>query len=569
MKINKSYKALLFIGILTMSAFLFFNTISTTQAAEISTDIQAGDTIWYTVEEFTPLGDLITPDDPSEGTITGTLVGSQVYVKVMNVQKETLTYYDGSVVKTGLVPTVDISTGGILGSSITLTVPSNTSDTGFEDVILPAGAGLPFPITFGTTTVFNVTDMPESVLPLPLVLNDDYAMHEAVANEAKTALASEGWTMTITNDAAEFALDVHGEDPNSTNSLDVSGSWRKTDGLLQSIELTADINGTQAHMKLGLETKEYKPLKLNVGDDWQLTLDDVGFNYELAGFDATEQADAATQLDAIIAVMDGLSGKVLLDLTVAEIDGLYYRVEGSTYDGELDAMVPLDGDVWLAGFGTLNYQLPRLMVSSSMDTFGFTEADYQRLLSGPGFAITEDWAIYEAFDFSISAVLEGYETLLVEALAAETDVTGTLDISYNGRPTNGGYQLDTSTDFDLTGPLDDGDPATADATITIQQSTSGKMVYDKYGLLTELSFKGSGSVSLTTGESVSITNARFVLKSNFQSDEPLVDNVGDDGNDAVSGGDDSGPGLDVPGFDFYLAIISIMSFGLIIRKRRY
>ncbi|MFV2014503.1 MAG: Heimdall-CTERM domain-containing surface protein, partial [Candidatus Heimdallarchaeota archaeon] len=28
-------------------------------------------------------------------------------------------------------------------------------------------------------------------------------------------------------------------------------------------------------------------------------------------------------------------------------------------------------------------------------------------------------------------------------------------------------------------------------------------------------------------------------------------------------------GLDVPGFDFYLAIISIISLGFILRKKRY
>ncbi|MFV2015698.1 MAG: hypothetical protein ACC656_09740, partial [Candidatus Heimdallarchaeota archaeon] len=87
MNINKSYKALLVMGILVLSAFLVFNAVSTTQAQEVSKDIKAGDTIWYTVEEFTPLGDFIVADDPStEGSITGTLVGSQVYVKVMNVQ---------------------------------------------------------------------------------------------------------------------------------------------------------------------------------------------------------------------------------------------------------------------------------------------------------------------------------------------------------------------------------------------------------------------------------------------------------------------------------------------------
>ncbi|MFV2015435.1 MAG: hypothetical protein ACC656_08420, partial [Candidatus Heimdallarchaeota archaeon] len=450
-------------------------------------------------------------------------------------QKETLTYYDGSVVKTGLVPTVDISTGEILGESITLTVPN---DEGLlEDIILPAGAGLPFPAIFGTVTVLNVSNMPESVLPLPLVLNDDYVLHEAVANEAKTAILAEGGTMTIVNDAAEFSMDVKFTNSTSGEFINLVVSWRKTDGLVQSVKVDFDIEGTAVNMKLVLDRKEYKPLKLNVGDQWKLTVEDFGFEYELAGFDATEQADAATQLDLVIAQMEQAVDENLFDLTVAEIDGLYYRVTGSVYDGETDSMVPLEGDVWLAGFGTLNYQIPRLAVTGSSDSFGYTENDFQRFMSGPGFAITEDWAIYEAFDFSISAVVEGYESLLVDALAAETNVTGTISLSYDGAPKNGGYELTTSTDVDLSGPADDLDPTLG--TVTIKQKTDGKMVYDKYGLLTELSLKGSGSVSVTTGESVTITNARLVLKSNFQSDFDLTDNIGDDGNDAVSGDGDN------------------------------
>lgn len=571
--------------LLTFGAVVLFNSATTTQAAEVSDSIQPGNTIWYNVEEATNLEDFLPTDDDGGG-ISGSLVGSQIYVKVMNVQKETLTYYDGSVIKTGLVPTVDIAVGGLLGQSITLHVPNN--DTGVvEDVVLPAGAGLPFPINFGTVTLFNVTDMPESVLPLPLILNDDYAMHEAVANEAKAALAGEGWDLTIVNDDAEFSLDARLEDPDNNDFVDFVASWAKEDGLLRSLTASIDVNGTAGNMKITYDHKEYKPLKLKVGDKWSLAVDDVGFDYELAGFSAEEQVQASGNLTEAQNAVAAANGQTLFDFEVQEIDGLYYSVDGSTYDGESNSMMPLEDDLWMTGFGTLNYQVGKLAFfagifgggdddgSSESESFGPTlsqdddlsDEDARRLISPPGFAITEDWAVYEAFDFSISAVVEGYESLLVEALASETDIDGTLDISYDGSRKDGGYELSASVDFDLSGPTNASDPTSP--TVSVDVSVDAKMVYDKYGIFESFEISGSGSIRLTTGEFVSINNARLKLVSEFESVEPLTDNVGDDGNDAVSGDDDAGPGLDVPGFDFYLAMISIISLGFIIRKRRY
>lgn len=571
--------------LLTLGAVALLNSATTTQAAEVSDRIQPGHTIWYNVEEATLLEDFL-PTDDNGGGISGSLVGSQIYVKIMNVQKEVLTYYDGSVIKTGLVPTVDIAVGGLLGQSITLHIPNE--ETGVvEDVVLPAGAGLPFPINFGTVTLFNVTDMPESVLPLPLILNDDYDMHEAVANEAKAALAGDGWDLTIVNDDAEFSLDARLEDPDNDDFVDFAASWSKEDGLLRSLTASIDVNGTAGNMKIGYDHKEYKPLKLKVGDKWSLTVDDVGFEYELAGFSAEEQVEASNGLADAQTALASANGQTLFDFEVQELDGLYYRVDGSIYDGESESMMPLEDDLWMSGFGTLNYQIGKLAFFAgifggnddsgseeeglgptlSQDGDGLSVEDARRLISPPGFAITEDWAVYEAFDFSISAVVEGYESLFVEALAIETDIDGTLDISYDGFRRDGGYELSASVDFDLSGPTNASDPLSP--TVSVDVNVAVNMVYDKYGILESFEISGSGSISLTTGEFVSINNARLKLVSDFESVEPLTDNVGDDGNDAVSGDDDGGPGIDVPGFDFYLAMLSILSLGFIIRRRRY
>ena len=121
----------------------------------------------------------------------------------------------------------------------------------------------------------------------------------------------------------------------------------------------------------------------------------------------------------------------------------------------------------------------------------------------------------------------------------------------------------------------------------------GKMVYDKYGILTDVSIQGSGSFSLTTGERLSIINARIILKSSIQSDVALTDNLGDDGNDAVSEDasttqisssvtetlpvsisesdteSDGGAGVELPGYDFRFTVISILSLIFIVKKKRY
>ncbi|MHA2031215.1 MAG: hypothetical protein ACW99Q_17685, partial [Candidatus Kariarchaeaceae archaeon] len=422
-----------------------------------------------------------------------------------------------------------------------------------------------------------VSNFPNSVLPVPLVLNDDYTMHETVANEAAAAISGEGFTLTVTNDAAEFALDLHGENENATSMIDLTASWRKTDGLLQAIEVDADIApeggdpGVTGSMRIVLDKKEHVPLLLDVGDKWKLTVDDVGFDHELSGFSAAEQADVSDVLTQINTQISDINNQVILDLEVKEIDGLYYRVDGMAWDGDTNTMVPFRDIVdtndgwWFSGFGTLNYQLPKFAVGLAgltdlYDTGTFvTEPDKQRFASMPGFVITEDWDIYASFDFTISAIVEGYESLLLDALEAQTEVDATVSMDYTGREKDGGYEVTSSVDASASGPLDQNDPTSP--TITIEGSLSSTMRYDSSGTLKVLETTGSGGASLTTGETISITNARFKFGIDF---DPVNDRPDDD-----AGGEGPIPGLDVPGFDFYLAIMSILSLGFVLRRKRY
>ncbi|OLS26860.1 MAG: hypothetical protein HeimC2_13930 [Candidatus Heimdallarchaeota archaeon LC_2] len=557
MKINKSYKALLIMVFLAFGSFVFFNPLVSTQAGTIN-EIQAGDTIWYTVEQFTDLGVLIPGDE--NGSIAGTFVGSQIYAKVLKVGEDTVTYYDGTTFLTEAVPTVDISTGAILGSPITLSVPDDTGT--LQDVILPAGAGFPVPLQFATISVLNVTNFPSSVLPLPLILNDDWAMHEAIMNELATTISSApGGSASVFSDAAEFTIEGTFVNSTSSESIDIAATWSKADGLLQSVEAHIDVADGKIDMKLALEKKEFKPLVLQVDDTWSLSIDDIGFDLSMANLDPGIQANISAGAQLVQAQIDTLLNQVLIEMTVKEIDGLYYRVTGFTWDSDTGAMIPIESNTWLTGFGTLNYQLPRLAVGGNNTDFFRTQENLKRIFSGPGFAITEDWEIYESFDLSLSAVVEGYESLLIDQLVLQSnvsDVDATVSMLYEGRQKNGGYEVISSTSVDASGPLEleDAPPTT----ISISASTENQMIYDHNGALTLLDFSTSASVSLASGELITLDNAHITLGVEYDFA---------DGDSAP--GDDEGviPGLDVPGFDMYIAIMSIFSLGVIIRKRKY
>jgi hypothetical protein len=574
---RSSKSAILITTILIFSGIMVVHSINNTHAAAIPSELTPGDTVWYSLDKFTSFEDLSNDQD----LVHGTLQGSEVYVKIMDINEESMTYWDGDQHVSAKLPTVDLSTGLILGSDISIDVPVDESNDVYETVTIPEGSGFPLPFTFGTVTQFNITEgsVPEMLFPFPLVLNDDWTLHEALLQEAASFLPADVASVSITNSATSFSIDIQLEDPESTDFVHLVAAWRKSDGLLDNAEASGDVEGDTFEFSISFDRKESRPLQLDVGDKWELSVKQLGFDYSLSGFDPTQQNEIADQLDQIDSQISSIEGTKILSLEVKEIDGLYYRVDGQVYDPETESMMTLsdftDGvDLWMNGFGPVHYRgfgfaslgggltistcyydyYGYEVCESSGPSFnGFTDEEIKRVLNFPGIVMTPDWDIYQAWDKTISAGVEGLEGQIVAALnGVDSDVFGDVNLGFSTTKVNNGeYKVKASAHVDITSNYD-GSRQKIDA--------SAEVAYADHGALKMM--KASGSYSITDGpQKIEIKNAvaEFTVDFNTvntrETDAPAPDNGA--GN----------PLGDLPGFGFYFAILSLFAVSTILRKR--
>ena len=633
MKITFSRGTIFLIAILLTGSLYFTATVTNRVVGQgaVSSDIAPGDTIWYDVTTFDGLDTLIQSDctdttcaEFPEGTaLTGSIAGSSIFVKVMNNQTEQMDYFDGTLNRTGSLPVVDITGGFMTGSQTQLFIPAvaETCDTytdyyGYSyetctsgnpeiDFTLPAGSVLPLPVIFGTATQFGVDGTPTLVLPLPLILNDDYALHEAVMNFVSDEIAANveaDVSLSVENQDGFFALHLSGGNAQDGQGT-IDAQWRKSDGLLESFDL--DITGQGAemfHIKIDLKEVNHHGLNLREGDKFSLTVNQAGFDYVVSGFPAED--DPSTDLDNLQGMLSDLTGLVLAEFVVLDIDGLWYEVSGSLYDADTDRMMSIneltEGEldtVWMSGYGTLH-------MSSSTSTFGlafaptsettytdcFTDyygyescvtvtevggpdlgslkdAELRRVLHLPGFAMTEDYDIYLGYDQTLESVNDLFDSIVRYGIDQGEDTTSLIfNRDHSSTSNDGFYQLDThfDWDFDTVGEEVDENGNPIVITVASDGVLESTMKYNKFGHFDSSKFQGSFSIMITggTGEpSLAINNIIFEIIGT------LITQDGSEITDTDDGGAIEAPNP-LPGFGIIFALLSVTSLVLLRRFRK-
>lgn len=300
--------------------------------------VNPGDLLKYKVNSFT--FDTVAFEMSDKINYTGDLTGTTLWVKVLDVNNMLVEYWDpssGSMVS-GDDPIVDISTGIILAKSITL-------HTEAGDVVLPAGSGFMLPFLFGSVTRFNVSEsnLPSSIIPIPVILNDDWNSHEA------TLSAVDGITVTQTSN--EFIIDLN---VNSDDSVKISGTLtydKAVAGTLLSGSISITNTTTNdVYFNLNIERTSITNTKstILVGDQGKLFFENADITYTATG-DA-DNPDVHNVMNNIT----NMEGKDVLKMTVKDTSGLYYLASVETYNFDTEALES-SGDYWFNAFGVIPF----------------------------------------------------------------------------------------------------------------------------------------------------------------------------------------------------------------------
>lgn len=480
----RNSKSLLMIAIMITGVFFITNT-QTTTAAINHLDIKAGDTFWYDVKSFPTFGQLIdfshvNEDENSTVTISSSdsLVGSELYVKVLSTQKEGMSYGTGSGQSySSDVPTTDISVGLITGAPITFTIKNKTLNTVIATVPAPAGLGLPIPFLFGTTTYLNVTGMPDGLAPIPFALNDDFTTHAAYASAFATEISNQGLgTLTVTDTTSEFALSASIKNDTEGVQVNVDVSWDKTTGAVQKLFAEYKENGVLAFNAVDIRLRETinEMVKVEVGDTFSLDVSKADFTYSTSGIPNPQEVTDV--IESIKTLANDAVGTHLIELEVKEVHGMYYRVEGSMFNGTGKPRVNIPdgpGEAWMVGFGRLGPGMPLPLGSTNnSDNTGtsalslniLSDSEERRMHAAPGFVVSEDWKIYNAWDKTlgflgataltqVASVIDDLgsngpkELLFLGSKSTNDPVLGvTMDA---GETTDGGYQSTLTAGFDV------------------------------------------------------------------------------------------------------------------------
>jgi hypothetical protein len=528
---------------------LYLNNQATNPASAVGTldaTVEAGDTYWYQISEFPSFDDLLNlGGDPGFNetnylNITSGLEGSMIYAKVMDLNEEEMSYWDGSnVVDNAMLPTVDISTGLITGSAIDFEI---MVDGNLTTGTLPAGMGLPLPMIFGTATQFNVSSVPDFLLPAPLVLNDDYAFHETIINQLELQLQS--GALFITNDNSQFKVQadnvVIGGDAADIR-LNGFVSYNKPSGLLQ--EINVDVTNTTSgvdliNIDIDLVKEEHTPLDVLVGDTFELEVDYAGFTY--SGLGNAADPEFTNDLDNIQGNMTNAIGNILIEFEVVEVDGLYYSVQGSLYNDtgariDFPEMEENRTDFWFAGFGRYGPGMPiptgdpartidERWIEDPEDMIDggyyewLTTPIRQRALPGP--VVTPDWEIYSAWDLSLGFVAQFYQETGIKLLQLLEETTDDVQIfsSTSDDPDlsitfTGGQNADDSYSWDLNVDADVG--LWVNDTYTDYYWNGTHDVEETHTRITQIAVDGDANVGVDYDEDGRLTqmaaSANFVL----------------------------------------------------------
>ena len=198
---NRKYNTLFLITftlLLVSSAW----PVSTSHGGDLGTEIVPGLTIFYTLTEFTLPADLM---ESADHRITGDLADSTLWVKLYDVYEADVDMYDSDygTYSTSNETLIDMSMGFFTGHDVTFEILNQTVvdniPGGQAEFVVPANAGFPLPLLFPTVTRFDVDllDDAENVIPVPLILNDDWVIHEAALNEMQTYIENDDPTAVV------------------------------------------------------------------------------------------------------------------------------------------------------------------------------------------------------------------------------------------------------------------------------------------------------------------------------------------------------------------------------------
>jgi len=619
MKVKKT--TLITLTLLLFGSLYLGTSISHTSAqGTLSTDVKAGNTYYYNVSKFptfTQLMDLTGASDNFNSTdylhINGGLAGSQIYAKVMNTGTDHMSYWDGTSLIDGNVPTVDVSAGLITGQ--VLNVEASTAGN-VVNTDVPAGIGLPIPVIFGSASMFNVSNIETgNILPFPLVLSNNYNLHQTILTQASQQVNG---AIQVTNDNSQFKGTFVDVVVDSTSHVMVNGyiSYNKPSGLLQEVNIqmtNSSTSQTLFDIDIDLAQTVYHGLDVSVGDTFSLKVSDAGFDYSTSSSDA----NVKSQLDQILSWVDGNMtnqiGNEILQFKVVEVRGLYYSIEGTVTDGNggTQAFPAKDGvfnDFWMSGFARFGPGMP-IPTSDPAKTFHF--ADVYNTTSGyydyiqtsqleplrnrafPGPFATADFGIFHAWDKTLTYVVSLFNGELQTGIQALEDVQGQIQFSssttadpivtvaFNSDSSANhyaGWELSTNWDVSVWGNSTGNDTVPSYTEVSTTGNLALAVDYNNT-VLQDISLNGGFDFNVTQYNSSttqyvtgSVSNLVFKLSVTTSVTPYVPPTPTSSTNTTVSSGGSStssgGLGLPLPGFEFVGALLAVISIGTFVNLKK-
>lgn len=336
------------------------------------------------------------------------LAGSKLYVKVLRVGVESFPVIDPVFGGTASrnETTVDIATGLLVNK-----------DTRFDlngtIVTLPSGSGIGFPFIFGTTTSFSLANLTlSSVLPLPVILSQEWIAHEAtLSNLGDIAV------VTATEDWFNVSLSLESSQQNAIVGGELS--WRKLDGVLATINLEA-INTTTQETIIRIyadlsESPTINRANINVGDYYVLTLNESLFDAN------SNDENTAELIDELDTNLSNSIGDPILEFVVTNVEGLFFEITPIVLDPQTNNKI--DGNAtWMLGFG----KLPQGPIGGIGGVMGNQSAIRDNATLGV--LTSPDWVIYQAWDKNIVSMQGEVLANLINEVTGLSNLLGNISI---------------------------------------------------------------------------------------------------------------------------------------------
>ncbi len=575
---NRKYNSLFLITftlLLVSSAW----PVSTSHGGELGTEIVPGLTIYYTMSEFTLPPEVMESDDHR---ITGDLTGSTLWIKLYDVYEADVDMYDSEfgTYSTSSETLIDMSMGFFTGSDITFEILNQTAvdaiPGGQAEFIVPENAGFPLPLLFPTVTRFDVDllEDAEDVIPIPLILDDDWDLHEAALNEMQTHIETEdpSAVVDVVLSATELSFSVEFEDTDDEIAIDISASWRVADGILSSISFSIqDLNDAANQFAIAgtFDRTELNVPDVSVGDiySYEISVASIDETHDLSDLPLTdsERAEIEANITDIKNEFVGLAGNKIVDFEVLQVQGLYYQVEARPYDPTTGLRAvdeyddPISETIWcvafLGGAGKV------------MDAYN----DISEVVSGP--VIAPDWEIYGSWVTAINAIESTYMSLLKNGIEEEVSAEEAVDLSIDdwkfamSLTQANGYAY-IRQEIKIGGSLDadiDGGYISADAYLHMDEWIAWD---ETTGVLTTIVYHADGDFSIDAEPPATVTDPGFSGSVDVNSIEFEIERIGYNVPTPVGDSPIEDEDLEVPGFTTLLTFISLIGAAMFIARRR-